>query len=336
MLRGPRQVFAHDAQKGEGAQGGHRARVCARAHQPARGAGGVPGVAQHGPGAGGGRPVLRREPLRGGQAPLLEHFGVGPAREHARAPPPVPAGGGRRASREQHQDVEGGVLRVRRGGRVPIGAALRPQHHRSSGRARGNLRILPVARALRGAHLSHGGRARARARTHGHLHRAWHPLRQVQVGEAHGAPPPLFEQDQHPAPHPHVRGPDALEGARHALRGLRRVRQRRARHDQPLPGCVGARQLQGHLRQGGQRRDLLQEHHVLPRRASEPPQRPPRRAQLAPRPHARRGSHAKGRPPPAHQTLPPHRPAAQPQRRQRGDQRALHRGGGLRRPPQQH
>ena len=119
-------------------------------------------------------------------------------------------------------------------------------------------------------------------RAHGHLHRAGHPVRQAPPGEAHGAPQAVQHSHQHPAAHPRVRGDGGVEGALVPVRGVRRVRQRRGRDD-GTPRRLGARLVQGCLREGGQRRDLLQRAFVLPRGA------PHAAGGFARRAHAARG-----------------------------------------------
>ena len=306
-----------------------------RKDKRAGGAGGVHHPAQRRKAGRRRRPVLRRGPVRGCQSSVQHVLQLGQAGEHPGQAAQVLRGCRRGSQGEPHAHLEGDLLRVRGGGRVQAGTAVRVEHHRQRGRAGGGFGVLPGAGQVRGAPVADGGWRRLGEGAHGHLHRARHPLRQVQAREAHGAPQALQHPHQHPQANPRLRGDAGLEGALLPLHRVRRVRQRRG-GDDGAPRRVGAHGLQGRLRQGCQPGDLLQGARFLPRGPPHAAQRPAHGAHPAHRPLAGRRAHAPGQPPAPHQALPAGCAEHQPGRRQRRRERAVPRGGGLRLAPHLH
>mmetsp|Transcript_42643 Transcript_42643/g.112247 ORF Transcript_42643/g.112247 Transcript_42643/m.112247 type:complete len:265 (+) Transcript_42643:3653-4447(+) len=264
--------------------------------------------------------MLRRGHVRGRQAALLVHLQLRAPRHVPHAPRRAPGRRRRRAQGQLDAHVEGGQPRVHRALGVPPGADLRAAHHRQPRRARGAHRELRARGLLRRSHRRHGGGPRPRACAHGHLHRARHPLLQVQGAQAHGAHQTLLVAPQHSQDAQGVRGGRPVGGAHLPLPPLRRVRQRRPLDDRPPDRGIRARQVQGHDRQGAEHGDLLQGHRLLPRAAADDAQRPPGHHVAAHRPRARHPAAAQGRPRAPRQALPARDAASQ---HQGGERRAL-------------
>lgn len=91
-----------------------------------------------------------------------------------------------------------GLLCMCRRRGVSAGADLRPSHCDTRRRAGGPDQLLSGPRVLWGAHRSAGGRVGPRTRPHGNVHRARHPLLQVQTSKNEGALGALLVKSQHP------------------------------------------------------------------------------------------------------------------------------------------
>ena len=183
QLGGVGEVPADGAQ--EGARDVHRdgADLRVRQDQPAGRARGVHLGAEPRADPGGRRPVRRGPDARGGQDPVQQREQLRQAGGHAVPHAGLPGRGGECAQGQQHQDVEGGVLRLRRPRRVPAGADVRPEYSGARRRARGPHQLLPEQGLLRGVDRAAGGGAGFGAGAHGHVHRVVHLVLQVQAAK---------------------------------------------------------------------------------------------------------------------------------------------------------